>query len=186
MKKQESPAFQPEKKNTLLTKEQSLTNGGGVWETFFNANREEIVKALAANKEPNISESDDRKYSNVNQALKNTLEQAIKGLNKDRQKLVSENELYLRGLEYYRDLNDGFGEAKGLEEKYEELRKQASIERANAVVEGFINEEGFDFGDPNDRIEEAVKRFIEESPTDPDVDTFRGMLWTECMARNLG
>lgn len=178
-KQQESPSFQPEKRYTTLTKEQSRTNGGGTWDAFFRDSREDILSAL---KEANYTTADG-KFAGMDRVLEDALKTPIKNLKKDRQNLVSERELFLRGLEYYRDKNGGFGKAKGLEAKYDELRKQESEETAKEVFQQFIKEEEFDFNDPNDRIEEEAKKFIAETTTDPDVDTFRSFLWDECMKK---
>ncbi|MFA5830256.1 MAG: hypothetical protein WC878_00325 [Candidatus Paceibacterota bacterium] len=173
MKKQESSAPQSKKKEIVLTEEQFRTNGGGVWEGFLDTNRKAILKIL-----------DENKDVNNNPDLASALSDAIKGLKNDKKGLVSENELLLRGLEYYRDERGGFGDAKALNAKYEELRKLTSEERAKKIVERFIGEE-VDYDDANDRIEEEVKKYMEESATDPDIDTFRDTLWKEFTEKTL-
>jgi hypothetical protein len=173
MKKQESPVPQSKKKEITLTEEQFRTNGGGVWENFLDASRKAILKVL-----------DENKDVNDNPDLGKVLSDAIKGLKNDKKGLISENELLLRGLEYYRGERGGFGDAKALKTKYEELRKLASEDRAKKIVDRFVEEE-VDFDDANDRIEEEVKKYMEESPTDPDVDTFRDTLWKEFTEKSI-
>jgi len=178
MKKQESPSIQSEKTPIILTKEQSRTNGGETWDDFFRDSREDILRVLKGN-----YTAADGKFAGMDTALEDALEAPIKGLKKDKQGLITKDELFLRGLEYYRGEHNGFGKAKGLEEKYAELRKQASEEAAKKVFEQLTEEDGFDFGDPGARIEDEVDKLIAESVAEPDVDTFRSILWEKCMEK---
>jgi hypothetical protein len=195
MGKNESLVHGTEKKDIFLTEGQQRTNPGGFWQDFFDENRRALFVHLATYPDPDAP------------IIHETMQKAIQGLKKAKKdNLVSEDELLRRGLEYYRDHEDpktkpflGFGKAKGLEEKYEELCHSAEVEKKNAseeratqafqkMIEPEDDKEGLDFDNANGPIEALVAQVVEDAhPSEEEVSAFRTKLWNmlteKCMSR---
>jgi hypothetical protein len=186
MKNQES--FSPQIENeyeVVLTEEMKRNNPNEFWEGFVKQSGKSIFNVLLEGIDPD------------SEALERAVSDAYKGLKPDYRKIISEEDILRQGLEYYRDHEDqkrkpyvGFGKAKGLEQKYEELcakveenkaseRKEHIENRVKKIVEDFA-EGKKDIDDANDIIEAEVKKLIqEESPTSEEVNDFRDTLWKE-------
>jgi hypothetical protein len=184
MKKQESFDSQFEnEREVVLTEEMKRHNPDKFWEGFIKQSGQSVFNVLLNNIDPN------------GQALQRAVSDMYKGLKKDYQKIISEEDILRYALEYYRDHEDqnrkpyqGFGKANGLEEKYEELchkavneKKNESEARALQAFQKMIEPEegeGLDFDNANGPIEALVAQVIEEAhPSEEEVSAFRTKLW---------
>jgi len=152
-----------------LTEEQKANNPNGFWDHTFSQAREQVAKALEDVKDPS------------NPSVRGTIEEIMKEIPKSKRDFVTEEELLLRGLEYYSEKNQGFGEAKGLEKKYRELRGKKQRMYVEEAVSGMKEVE---FDDASGHIEEAVSKIIEKEPgiSPEDVTSLRNDLWERYMA----
>lgn len=167
MKNRES--FQEQKKEIILTPDQKAHNPNGFWERFFEQNREQLSSVFEKNSDPD------------NGTVKEILKEAMRGLKKKKE-FTSEEDLLERGLKYYSEKHGGFGDAKGLEEKYKNLRELQWKRFADKVVEEMKDVE---YDSASEPIEKAVAKLLEEEPdiTHDEVTEFRNQLWERFMAK---